>query len=158
MATRPLARLLGENADLEPVRDRLAEVTLLQERFRQVAPATLSQACRVCAVDGSTVVVRADNAPVAAALRAMAPRLLAALLASAAGKKSLKNNRDQELTALRVELQVSVPPRKPAPVPRGELPREALGALAERMSDSPLKDALDRIAPGQRKSSTRSKR
>ncbi|MBK8321147.1 MAG: DUF721 domain-containing protein [Betaproteobacteria bacterium] len=64
MATRPLARLLRENADLEQVRDRLAEVTLLQERFRQVAPATLSQACRVCAVDGSTVVVRADNAPV----------------------------------------------------------------------------------------------
>lgn len=158
MATRPLARLLGENADLEPVRDRLEEVTLLQERFRQVAPATLSQACRVCAVDGSTVVVRADNAPVAAALRAMAPRLLAALQSPAAGKKSLKNKRDQELTALRVELQVTVPPRKAAPVPRGEMPREALGALAERMSDSPLKDALDRIAAGQRKSSTRSKR
>jgi Dna[CI] antecedent, DciA len=158
MATRPLARLLGENADLEPVRDRLAEVTLLQERFRLVAPATLSQACRVCAVDGSTVVVRADNAPVAAALRAMAPRLLAALLEPAAGKKSLKNNREGKLTGLRVELQVAVPPRKPAPVARGVLPREALAALAGSMSDSPLKDALDRIATGQRKSSTRSKR
>ena len=158
MATRPLARLLGDNADLEPVRDRLAEVARLQERFRQVAPATLSQACRVCAIDGSTVVVRADNAPVAAALRAMAPRLLAALQSAAAGKKSLKNNKEQELTGLRVELQVAAPPRKRAPLPRGELPREALGELAGRLSDSPLKEALGRIAAGQRKSTTRSKR
>lgn len=157
MATRPLARLIGENADLEPVRDRLADVARLQARFAQVAPATLSQACRVCAIDGSTVVVRADNAPVAAALRAMAPRLLAALKDSAAGKKSLKNKREGELTGLRVELQVAVPPRKRAPVPRGELPREALGELAAKLSDSPLKEALGRIA-GQAKSSTRSKR
>lgn len=157
MATRPLARLIGENADLEPVRDRLADVACLQARFAQVAPATLSQACRVCAIDGSTVVVRADNAPVAAALRAMAPRLLAALKDSAAGKKSLKNKREEELTGLRVELQVAVPPRRRAPVPRGELPREALGELAAKLSDSPLKEALGRIA-GQAKSSTRSKR
>ena len=158
MATRPLARLLGDNADLEPVRDRLAEVARLQERFRQAAPATLSQACRVCAIDGSTVVVRADNAPVAAALRAMAPRLMAAIIEPAAGEKSFKNKRDQELTVLRVELQVAVPPLRRAPVPRGDLPREALGELADKLSDSPLKEALGRIAAGQRKSSTRSKR
>jgi hypothetical protein len=158
MATKPVARLLGENVDLEAVRDRLAEVARLQERFRQVAPATLSQACRVCAIDGSTVVVRADNAPVAAALRAMAPRLLAALIDPAAGKKSLKNKRDQELTGLRVELQVTVPPLRRAPVARGELPREAIGELAATLADSPLKEALGRIAGGQRKSSTRSKR
>ncbi len=102
--------------------------------------------------------VRADNAPVAAALRAMAPRLLAALVEPAAGKKSFKNNRDQELTGLRVELQVAVPPVRRAPVSRGELPREAIGELAATLSDSPLKDALDRIAGAQRKSSTRSKR
>lgn len=158
MATRPLARLLGDNADLEPARDRLAEVERLQERFRQAVPAALSQACRVCAIDGSTVVVRADNAPVAAAVRAMAPRLLAGLKTAPAGKKSLKNNRDQELTGIRVELQVAAPPPRRAPAPRGELPREALGALAGRLSDSPLKEALGRIAAGQRKSSTRSKR
>ena len=158
MATRPLARLLGDNADLEPVRDRLAEVARLQERFRQVAPATLSQACRVCAIDGSTVVVRADNAPVAAALRAMAPRLLAGLKTGPAGEKSLKNKREGELTGLRVELQVASPAPRRAPAPRGELPREALGELAGRLSDSPLKEALGRIAAGQRKSRTRSKR
>ena len=157
MPTRPLARLIGENAELGPVRDRLAEVARLQARFSQVAPATLSQACRVCAIDGSTVVVRADNAPVAAALRAMAPRLLAALKDSAAGKKSLKNKREEELTGLRVELQVAVPPPRRAPAARGELPREALGTLAQTLSDSPLKTALDRIAR-QAKSSTRSKR
>ena len=158
MATRPLARLLGDNADLDPVRDRLAEVARLQERFRQGAPASLAGASRVCAIDGTTVVVRADNAPVAAALRAMAPRLLAALQDSAAGKKALKDKRDQELTALRIELQVAAPPRKRAPVARGEMPREALGELADRLADSPLKDALGRIAGGQRKRSTRSKR
>jgi hypothetical protein len=158
MATRPLARLLGDNPDLGPVRDRLEVVARLQERFRQVAPAALSQACRVCAIDGSTVVVRADNAPVAAALRAMAPRLLAALKEPAAGEKSFKNKRVEELTGMRIELQVSVPPPRRAPPARGELPREALGELAGRLSDSPLKEALGRIAAGQTKRSTRSKR
>ena len=158
MATRRLARLLDENAELGPLKERVDCVKRLDERYRQVVPASLGGASRVCAIDGSTVVVRADNAPVAAALRAMAPRLLAALASRSETGGSLKNKRDQELTGMRIELQVAAPPPRRAPVPRGEMPREALGKLADGLADSPLKDALDRIAGGQRNSRTRSKR
>ncbi len=158
MATRPLSRLLGESADLEPLRERVEAVARLEERYRQVAPAALGGASRVCAIDGSIVVVRADNAPVAAALKAMAPRLLAALSSPSEAGVPLKNKRDQELTGLRVELQVTAPPPRRAPAPRGELPKETVGKIADGLADSPLKDALDRIAGGQRKSRTRSKR
>lgn len=159
MATEPIARLLREIPDLAPVRDRLEQVGRLQLRFRSVVPGELASTSRVCAVDGTTVVVRADNAPVAAALRALAPRLLAGLNDTAGpGKNALKNKRDQELTGLRVEVQVAVPvaPRKVRA--RADLPVERLAALAQGLSDSPLKEALDRIVRSQRKSSTRSKR
>lgn len=163
MATERLARLLRQNPDLAPVRDRLELVGRLQGRYRSVVPVELASSSRVCAVDGTTVVVRADNAPVAAALRALAPRLLAGLNAAApesgkTAKNSLKIKRDQELTALRVEVQVGAPAPSRPPRPRGPLPRDKLAQVAAGLADSPLREALERIALGQAKSSTRSKR
>jgi len=159
MATEPLARLLRESPDLDPVRDRLEQVRRLQGRYRSVVPVELASSSRVCAVDGTTIVIRADNAPVAASLRSMAPRLLAGLLAAARLEKNpLKNKRDQELTALRIEVQVDVPPPPRKVRPRGDIPVDRLAEVARGLSDSPLKEALGRIVRGQRKSSTRSKR
>ena len=164
MATEPLARVLRNNPDLTPVRDRLEQVRLLQGRYRSVVPAELASTSRVCAVDGTTVVVRADNAPVAAALRAMAPRLLAGLNAATGPeanlpeKNSFKNKQVGELTALRVEVQVDVPPPVRKVRPRENVPVERLAEVAKGLADSPLKEALNRIVGNQRKSSTRSKR
>jgi hypothetical protein len=158
MATEPIARLLRQSPELAPVRDRLELVGRLQGRYRSVVPVELASSSRVCAVDGTTVVVRADNAPVAAALRALAPRLLAGLNAAGPGKNSLKIKRDQELTAMRVEVQVEAPaPSRPVR-PRGALPAEKLAGVAATLADSPLKEALERIVRRQAKSSTRSKR
>lgn len=162
MATEPLARLLRQSPDLAPVRDRLERVRRLQGRYRSVVPVELASSSRVCAVDGTTVVVRADNAPVAAALRALAPRLLAGLAEPAGpgknSKNSLKNKADQELTALRVEVQVDrLPPARPVK-PRAPLPLDKLASVAKGLSDSPLKEALEQITGGQAKRSTRSKR
>jgi hypothetical protein len=159
MAIEPLARLLRETPDLDAVRDRLEQVRRLQGPYRSVVPEELASTSRVCAVDGTTVVIRADNAPVAAALRAMAPRLLAGLVAAARPEKnSLKNKGDRELTAIRVEVQVDAPPPPRKVRTRGEMPVDRLEELARGLADSPLKDSLDRIVRAQRKSSTRSKR
>ena len=162
MATEPLARLLRRNPELAPVRERLDRVARLQGRYRSLVPVELASSSRVCAVDGTTVVVRADNAPVAAALRALAPRLLAGLNAGPDSgknsKNSLKNKRDQELTAMRVEVQVDAPPPARPVRPRGALPVEKLAGVAAGLSESPLKEALERIVRHQAKSSTRSKR
>ena len=159
MPAEPLRRLLRRSPELDRVRDRLEQVRQLQERYRSIAPKGLASSSRVCAVDGTAVVIRADNAPVAAALKAMAPRLLQQLLSDAPpGENSPKTERDQELTSVRVEVQVAAPPPRRIVVARGEVPVDKLAALAGQLSDSPLKDALVRITGGQRKTSTRSKR
>ena len=139
MATERLSKLLGDNAELRPLTGHLERVKRLQRRYRTLAPGPLAEASRVCAIDGTTVVVLATSGPVAAVLRQIAPRLLE-------GLKSSKHSRDQELTSIRIEVQVKDgTPRRPVAA-RSDLPRENLGRVAQGLSDSPLKQALERIA------------
>jgi hypothetical protein len=140
MTTDTIARLLGDNAELRPLSERLQLIKRLQKRYRTIAPEELARASRVCAIEGTTVVICAASGPVAAALRHLAPRLLAVLAASTS-----KHPRDQELTSIRIEVQVSVPEPKRRVIARGEMPRERLAEAAEKMADSPLKDTLKRI-------------
>jgi len=143
MAPQRLSKLLGENAELLPLARRLERIKRLQRRYRTVAPAPLAEASRLGAIDGTTVVIFATSGPVAAALRQIAPRLLEGLRAMA--RKSPKHPEDQELNAIRIEVQVKDgTPRRPV-VSRGELPRERLAKVAAGLEDSPLKDALDQI-------------
>jgi len=144
MATEPIAKLLGASAELHPLSARLAYIKRLQRRYRTIAPGELAEASRVCAIDGTTLVVCAASGPVAAVLRQLAPRILEAMREAA--RKSSKHSEDQELNSIRIEVQVKeVTARRPVR-PRPEPPREKLEALAERLSDSPLKDALRKMA------------
>lgn len=139
MATETIARLLGDNADLRLLSEQLRYIKRLQKRYRTLAPEKLATASRVCAIEGTTVVICASSGPVAAALRHLAPRLLSGLAANS------KHPRDQELTSIRIEVQVTVPEPKRLVRARGEMPRERLAEAAEKMADSPLKDTLKRI-------------
>jgi hypothetical protein len=141
--TRPIAKLLDENSDLAPLARRLEQVKRLQKRYRALAPEQLAEASRVCAIDGTTVVVLATSGAVAAALRQIAPRLLEGLRGNA--RKSSKHSGDQELNSIRVEVQVKqrTPPRRV--IAPSEMPREKLAKVAERLADSPLKETLARI-------------
>jgi hypothetical protein len=144
MATEPIAKLLGASAELHPLSARLAYIKRLQRRYRTIAPGELAEASRVCAIDGTTLVVCAASGPVAAVLRQLAPRLLEAMREAA--RKSSKHSEDQELNSIRIEVQVKeVTPRRPVR-PRAEPPREKLEALAERLSDSPLRDTLRKMS------------
>ena len=154
MATESIAKLLDENAELRPLAERLLQIKRLQKRYRTLAPEELGQASRVCAIDGSTVVIGASSGAIAAALRHLAPRLLEGLRTV---RKTSKHSRDQELTSIRIEVQVVVPARKRAVVARPEMPREKLAGLAGEMSDGPLKDALEKIGRDHTIRSTRSK-
>jgi Dna[CI] antecedent, DciA len=144
MATESVSRLLDENADLKPLATRLAYIKRLQRRYRSLAPERLAEASRVCAIDGTTVVICATSGPVAAALRHLAPRLLEGLRDLA--RKSSKHSKDQELTGIRIEVQVDIPKPPVKRTPRAPMPVEQLARLAGRLSDSPLKEALERIA------------
>ena len=144
MAPETVKRLLDESADLKPLAAQLARIRHLQRRYRSIAPPELAEASRVCAIDGTTVVICADNGTVASVLRHLAPRILEGLREAA--RKSSKHPRDQELTSIRVEVQVSVA-KKPAPLrARGELPAAKLSALAQELGDSPLKKTLEEMA------------
>lgn len=155
MATEPIARLLGKNAELRPLAEQLENIKRLQKRYRTLVPGELAAASRVCAIDGTTVVICATSGAVAAALRHVAPRLLEGLRGKV--RNSTKSSEDQELTGIRVEVQVEVkPPRRPV-VSRGEVPHEKLAAVAQSLSDSPLKETLARMARDQTISKTRSK-
>jgi hypothetical protein len=155
MASEPISKLLGDNADLKPLAARLEQIRRLQRRYRTLAPERLADTSRVCAIDGTTVVVCADSGPVAAALRQLAPRLLSGLRELA--QRNSKHPRDQELTSIRIEVQVSNPQPKRRVVTRGEMPVEKLAQLAGRLSESPLKETLERIAEPDQSKRTRSK-
>ena len=144
MATESVSRLLDENADLKPLAARLAYIKRLQRRYRSLAPERLAEASRVCAIDGTTVVICATSGPVAAALRHLAPRLLEGFRDLA--RKSSKHSKDQELTGIRIEVQVDIPKPPTRKTPRSPMPVEQLAQLAGRLSDSPLKETLERIA------------
>ena len=148
MASESIAKLLDENAELRPLAERLLQIKRLQKRYRTLAPDELGNASRVCAIDGTTVVIGASSGPVAAALRHLAPRLLEGLRTV---RRSSKHSRDQELTSIRIEVQVAVPVRKRPVIARGEMPRDKLAGLAGQLSDGPLKETLERIGKAPRR-------
>jgi hypothetical protein len=154
MATEPLSRLIGNSAELQPLARQLKLVRRLQKRYRTLAPENLASTSRVCAIEGTTVVICAASGPVAAALRHLAPRLLEALRESQ--RENPKHSRDQELTSIRIEVQVEAPAPRRVVRARGEVPSEKLAGIAAKLSDSPLKSELERIARAQ-SNRTRSK-
>ena len=149
MASESIAKLLVDNAELRPLAERLEYIKRLQKRYRTLAPENLAGASRVCAVDGATVVICASSGPVAAALRHLAPRLLEGL--QAGFRKPSKHSRDQELTSIRIEVQVDRPAPKRQVVSRGDVPADKLSQVADKLSDSPLKETLERIAREQKR-------
>ena len=150
MAADSISRLLDENTDLKPLAARLAHIKRLQRRYRTLAPERLAELSRVCAIDGTTVVICADNGAVAAALRHLAPRILESL-------RSSKHPRDQELNSIRVEVQVKVTTPRARVTPRAEVPVEKISGVAAKLADSPLKRTLERIAADGQMRRTRSK-
>lgn len=140
--TESISSLLGASAELRPLAERLVAIKRLQKRYRTLAPENLAKASRVCAIEGTTVVICAASGPVAAALRHLAPRLLEGLRTV---RMNPKHSRDQELNSIRIEVQVerAQPPR--AVKARGEMPAESLERIAKGLAESPLKTELERI-------------
>lgn len=158
MPLEPVSRLLGRSAELASFRDRLARVARLQARYRRSVPDALALSSHVAAIDGTSAVIQASNGSVAAAIKAIAPRVLAALNRGSSGSGELKTENNQEVTALRVEVQVIAAP--PAPVRRASAPpsAETLGRIADGLTDSPLRQVLRRMAAAQSSRKTRSTR
>jgi hypothetical protein len=144
-ASNTLHTLLIENDTLQPLVARLRRVNSLQQiYFEALADALpelegLAQASRVSAIVGTTIVISAANGPVAAKLKQVVPRLLLKF-----------QMQEQKLTSIQVEVQpdwavttsATAPAKSPA---RNPIPDEQLADLADSLSDSPLKSALEQI-------------
>ena len=128
---RSLSHAARRNAELDQV-------------LVNTAPRELTQACRVKQLRDGTLTLLADNAAIAAKLKQLAARLLV----------SYQKQRS-EITSIHIEVQVSeaVPPPRMRP-PKTRLSIESiqnLEALAKRLEDSPLKQALTAMTARHRK-------
>jgi len=144
-ASNTLHTLLTENDTLRPLVAKLRHVNSLQQIYLEALADALpelegfAQASRVSAIIGTTIVISAANGPVAAKLKQVVPRLLLKF-----------QMQEQKLTSIRVEVQpdwavtmtAAAPPKSPA---RNPIPDEQLADLADSLSDSPLKSALEQI-------------
>ena len=129
---------------LRVLTQRAQGIAELQQVFLKNAPQQLTQACCVKQLRAGTLVLLAGNAAVAAKLKQLVPRLLTAY-----GKLGL------QVTAIRVEVQVSEgAPEIASASPAKRLSLDSIKSLenlAERLEDSPLKQAITRMAARQRK-------
>jgi hypothetical protein len=152
MASESISKLLGTTPEIQPIAARLKDIQRLQERYRAIVPGPLAAASRVCAIEGTIVVICTANAAIAAALRQIAPRLLEALRQA---PDSAKHSTDQDITSIRVEVQVNASQRPRVPRGRGEVPREKLAEVSEKLAESPLKEALERMSQARKSRSSK---
>ena len=129
----------------------------LQQSFADTLPPGWEKLCRVAAVEGSTVVIAAANGAVATNLKAYSPRLLENFR-NLLGKKTMK---EQEVTAIRIVVQPEISTWRP-PTPtsirlasaKTSMSSQQLDDLAEKLSDSPLKKAVQTLVAKRKRALT----
>ena len=130
----------------EPLRNLARAARQLYE-LQQIlvvnAPLELTQACRVKQLRAGILFLLADNAAVATQLKHLSQRLLACY-----------QKQGREVTSIRIEVQVTNPaPAPPSPSESKSLSIETIeniNNLANQLEESPLKDALTRLAARRR--------
>lgn len=150
MPVRKVAEILDNAPGLTPLATVARRAAALQRLYLEAVPAELAQSSRVGWVRTGVLHVAAANGAVAAKLRQLAPRILDRF-----GREGY------EFNAMRVEVQVDFRSQARAEAKAEPLSANALAAIshaAERLAESPLKSALDRLAASaRRRQSARSK-
>lgn len=134
---RRLKALFRDHAELHALADAAGRVTSLQNVWNGIVPEALRAHTRAGSVKHRRLTVFADNGAVAAKLKLLSPNLL----------KNLQN-KGLEVTSIRIEVQVQSKHRT-RPVSARTLSSQASSSLsqfAEQLPDSPLRDALRRLA------------
>jgi hypothetical protein len=132
-----LNAFLDSNQDLRRLSQQVNRLAALQRHYQQLAPASLSRSSHVMQLDGQTLIIGADNGAVAAKLRQISNELISSFL-----------TRGCEVTGIQIRVQVRIQPQVEPPRPRkvGKNGKKALEEFAVELEDSPLKDALKRLA------------
>ena len=129
--------LIVNDQELQPLLTKAQTLTALKNHLIGVAPPNLVQSVQVLSLQLGTLSIAAANATVAAKLRQLAPELIDKL-----------QNRGCEVSGIRVKVQVSFDSMQPKPVPRklGKTAQDALNKLGLSLDDSPLKQAIEKMA------------
>jgi len=135
MPTRKIGDLLTASSELRALSRRAEHLAELQRAMLEAVPRPLARACRVKGLRSGTLVIAADNAAAAAKLRQLAPRLLEPL-----------RKLDQQVTGIRIEVQVATQQIEPGKNSRTRSLNARVIADFERLADtlkeSPLQRAL----------------
>lgn len=134
---------LNASDPLRSLADEARRIAQLQQVFLESAPGPLTQASCVKQLRAGTLFLLAENAAIAAKLRQLAPRLL-----------TTYQKLGLEVTSIRVEVQVRETAQNPQSKRKSKRLSvetiENLEGLAAGLEDSPLKQALTRLAARQR--------
>ena len=123
--------------ELRQLSRKAAQLVALQRHYERLAPPSLMRASRVLQLEHQTLTLAADNSAAAAKLRQLVPELV-----------TLFQGAGCEVTGIRVKVQVARPPITYTPIPAllSATARQQLIGLAGKLPDSPLKNALQRLA------------
>ncbi|MES1981457.1 MAG: DciA family protein [Pseudomonadota bacterium] len=131
---------LGTSQELQRLARQAALLRALQLLYQQLAPAALARGSHVLQLAQQTLLLAADNGAVAAKLRQIAPELTLQM-----------QNNGYEVTGIKVRVQVTQSP--PLGAPPAQLSAEGqqqLQDLAQKLPDSSLKNAVQRLAAKRR--------
>ncbi|MEO8157227.1 MAG: DciA family protein [Betaproteobacteria bacterium] len=136
MTDKRVGLLLDSLPELQALRGELRQLADLQSTLADALPENLAACTNVALVKAGELVLVSENAAVAAKLRQMAPRILIVL-----------QDRGFKINGIRLKVQVSV---RDNPLPQkqislGSEARSAIDSLSERLSPSPLQEALKRL-------------
>ena len=133
MPAHPAHSFLSAAPNLQGLLQQAQKLLTLQKTWNEVAPKPLGAASRIGAIRQQTLIVLANNGAVAGKLRQLVPSLLEKL-----------QQREIEVTAIRVDVQVEVlpPGKKPKDLTVSHNALSSLTKLEHSLDDSPLKTAL----------------
>jgi hypothetical protein len=147
MPAQKIGALIANEPALKPLLTRLAEINSLERIYFEAVPVALARSSQVSSYENGTLVIAAENGAVAAKLKQLLPTLTQAFVVKGI-----------EVTAIRLAVQVPgavadsvglAPARKPA---LAHSAAQSCRELADTLPESPLREALQRLARRGRKS------
>jgi hypothetical protein len=132
-----LNAFITSSHELSQLSNKASQLMALQQQLDNIIPPSLKGKCRVMQLDQQTLSLSADNGAIASKLRQMTTDLAAKL-----------REMGREVTVIQVSVQVKSTPYIPPPEARtlSISEKNLLTEFADKLADSPLKEALNRLA------------
>lgn len=137
MGSERIGILIRQLPELQGLTRQVKRLSALQATLADVLPANLAASVALAVSETGELVLYADNGAVATKLKHLTPRILVFL-----------RQRGVEATGIRIQMQVSI---RHNPLPQKQISlspegRKAIQELAQRIDNSPLKSALERLS------------